>query len=99
MKIFLFVAVRLSESLYTVKSIGEHGMHLDKLNRLVGFAGTENSCLPAGIFEAKQFDATAKPHLRFSERESNRSTNATLSGHSMYIDSDISEELRNKVEF
>ncbi|KDO73676.1 hypothetical protein CISIN_1g009146mg [Citrus sinensis] len=84
--------VRLSESLYTVKSIDEHGMHLDKLNRLVGFAGTENSCLPAGIYEAKQFNATGK-----HERDSNRSMNSTLSGCSMYVDSDVSEELRNKV--
>lgn len=86
--------MRLSESLYTVKSIDEHGMHLDKLNRLVGFAGTENSCLPAGIYEAKQFNATGK-----HERDSNRSMNSTLSGCSMYVDSDVSEELRNKVEF
>lgn len=64
-------------------------MQLDKLNRLVGFTGTENSCLPAGIYEGKQF----------SGRESNASTNFTLSGHSLYIDSDISEELRNKVTF
>ncbi|KAH9653036.1 brct domain-containing DNA repair protein-related [Citrus sinensis] len=84
--------LRLSESLYTVKSIDEHGMHLDKLNRLVGFAGTENSCLPAGIYEAKQFNATGK-----HERDSNRSMNSTLSGCSMYVDSDVSEELRNKV--
>ncbi|KAK1550671.1 hypothetical protein Q3G72_022869 [Acer saccharum] len=55
--------VRLSESLYTVKSFGEHGMHLDKLNRLVGFTGSENSCLPADISEElrnKVFEAAAK---------------------------------------
>ncbi|KAL9442073.1 hypothetical protein AB3S75_020559 [Citrus x aurantiifolia] len=57
--------VRLSESLYTVKSIDEH---------------------------AKQFNATGK-----HERDSNRSMNSTLSGCSMYVDSDVSEELRNKV--
>ncbi|KAI9192159.1 hypothetical protein LWI28_019009 [Acer negundo] len=89
--------VRLSESLYTVKSIGEHGMHLDKLNRLVGFTGTENSCLPAGIYESKQHDKTGKPNLQFSDKDSNRSPGPTLSGHYMYVDSDISEELRNKV--
>ncbi|KAH7574473.1 hypothetical protein JRO89_XS03G0300600 [Xanthoceras sorbifolium] len=89
--------VRLSESLYTVKSIGEHGMHLDKLNRLVGFSGTENSCLPAGIYESKQHDKTRKPNLQFSDKESNRSTDSTLSGHYIYVDSDISEELQNKV--
>ncbi|KAK3213278.1 hypothetical protein Dsin_017984 [Dipteronia sinensis] len=89
--------VRLSESLYTVKSIGEHGMHLDKLNRFVGFTGIENSCLPAGIYESKQYDKTGKPNLQFSDKDSNRSPGLTLSGHYMYVDSDISEELRNKV--
>ncbi|TXG61776.1 hypothetical protein EZV62_013139 [Acer yangbiense] len=89
--------VRLSESLYTVKSFGEHGMHLDKLNRLVGFTGSENSCLPAGIYESKQYDKTGKPNLQFSDKDSNRSPGPALSGHYMYVDSDISEELRNKV--
>ncbi|XP_031287014.1 uncharacterized protein LOC116145708 isoform X1 [Pistacia vera] len=87
--------VRLKESLYTVKSIKEYGMHLDKLNRLQ--TGTNNSCFPAGIYDAKQFDVNAKPNKHFSERDSNRSMDSTLSGHSMYVDSDISEELRNKV--
>lgn len=90
--------VRLSESLYYVKNVGENGVRMDELNRLIGFSGAENSCLPAGMFEnAKQSVMTEDPHLWFSGRESKRSVDSTLSGHSMFIDSDISTELRNKV--
>lgn len=89
--------MRLSESLYTVKSIGEHGMHLDKLNRLVGFTGSENSCLPAGVYESKQYHKTGTPKLQFPEKDTNRNSSLTLSGHHMYVDPEISEELRVKV--
>uniref|UniRef100_A0A2N9FIL9 BRCT domain-containing protein n=1 Tax=Fagus sylvatica TaxID=28930 RepID=A0A2N9FIL9_FAGSY len=87
--------VRLSETLYSVKNSGENGMRLDEFNRLAGFSGTENSCLPVVTHGAKQFDMIEKP--RFSGREFNRSSGSTLSGHSMYVDPDISAELRNKV--
>ncbi|KAM3759052.1 hypothetical protein ACB098_01G091800 [Castanea mollissima] len=87
--------VRLSESLYSVKNCGENGMRLDELNRLAGFSGTENSCLPVGTLGAKKFDMIEKS--RFSGREFNRSTSSTLSGHSLYVDPDISAELHNKV--
>ncbi|XP_044479540.1 uncharacterized protein LOC123206417 isoform X1 [Mangifera indica] len=87
--------VRLKESLYTVKSIKEYGMHLDYLNRLQ--TGADNSCLPAGIHDAKWLDVNAKPKKHFSERDSNRSIDSTLSGYSLYVDSEISKELQNKV--
>ena len=70
-------------------------MRLDELNRLAGFSGTENSCLPVGTYGAKKFDMIEKS--RFSGRELNRSTGSTLSGHSLYVDPGISAELRNKV--
>ncbi|KAK9946783.1 hypothetical protein M0R45_012229 [Rubus argutus] len=89
--------VRLSESLYSIKSFGQNGIRLDELNRLVGFSGTENSCLPVGANGTKHLSTIEE--AQFSERESNcnRSSDSTLSGHSMYIDLDISAELRNKV--
>lgn len=91
--------MRLNESLYHVKNVGENGVHKDEMNRLVGFSGAENSCLPVGLFEnAKQSVMTEDPQLWFSGRESKRSMDSTLSGNSMFIDSDISVELRNKVE-
>ncbi|KAM2969076.1 hypothetical protein FF2_016233 [Malus domestica] len=92
--------VRLSESLYSIKSFGENGMRLDELNRLVGFSGTENSCLPIGVRGAKQLDTNDEPRVSFRGREAIRSTDSshsTLSGHSIYVDLDISSELRNKV--
>ncbi|KAK6273781.1 BRCT domain - like 10 [Theobroma cacao] len=89
--------VRLSESLYTVKGVGEHGTRVDELNRLVRSTATESSCLPAGFHEGKKFGMMEKPNVRFSGRDPNKSMDATLSGHTMYIDSDISDELRSKV--
>ncbi|XWS26497.1 hypothetical protein CRYUN_Cryun26dG0036900 [Craigia yunnanensis] len=89
--------VRLSESLYTVKGVGEHGMRVDELNRLVGSTASESSCLPAGFHETKKIDMIEKPLVTFSGRVPNKSMGSTLSGHTMYIDSDISDELRNKV--
>ncbi|OMO86446.1 hypothetical protein COLO4_21162 [Corchorus olitorius] len=89
--------VRLSESLYTVKGVGEHSMRVDELSRLAGSTATESSCLPAGFHEAKKFDMVGKPYVQFSGRGPDKSADSTLSGHTMYIDSDISDELRNKV--
>lgn len=91
--------MRLSESLYSVQSSVENGMRLDELNWLAGFSGIETSCLPVGTNGAKRFDMIEDPHLWFSGREFKRSTESTLSGNSMYIDPDISAELRNKVNF
>ena len=93
-----FTAVRLSESLYNMKGVGEHGTRVDELNRFVSTA-SESSCLPAGFHEAKKIGMTEKPHVRFSGRDPNKSMDSTLSGHTIYIDSDISDELRNKVTF
>ncbi|XVF48784.1 hypothetical protein PTKIN_Ptkin03bG0216500 [Pterospermum kingtungense] len=88
--------VRLSESLYNVKGVGEHGTRADELNRLVPTA-FESSCLPANIYEAKKTDLMEKPYVQFSGRDPNKSMDSMLSGHTMYIDSDISDQLRNKV--
>ncbi|GLT25651.1 hypothetical protein SLA2020_007690 [Shorea laevis] len=88
--------VRLSESLYTVKSVGENSKRIDELKRLAGFSA-EKSCLPAGFHEAIKFDMIEKPHLCSVGGDSSRSLELTLSGHTMYIDSDISKELRKKV--
>lgn len=88
--------VRLSESLYTVKNTGENGARVDELNRLVGVT-SEKSCLPAGLYEAKKFDSIEKPHLQSSWEDSNRNTDSSLSGRTIFIDADISNELRKKV--
>ncbi|XP_012077172.1 uncharacterized protein LOC105638063 isoform X2 [Jatropha curcas] len=89
--------VRLSESLYSLKTVGENDVRLDDLNRLVGFGGAENSCLPVSINDAKKYDVTEALHKQSSGRSSTKSIEPVLSGNSMYIDSDISDEMRNKV--
>lgn len=90
--------MRLNESLYNVKSFGEDDAHLDQMNRLAGFSGSENSCLPVGTRGAKQSEMLEKQHLSCSGGDSNRSNDCMLSGHSLYVDLDISPELRKKVK-
>ncbi|KAJ6382581.1 hypothetical protein OIU77_031094 [Salix suchowensis] len=89
--------VRLSESLYSVKSVGENGACLDEMNRLVGFTGAENVCLPVGINDAKQFNKSEALHQLSSGRSPIKSIGLNMSGNSMYVDSDISDDLRSKV--
>ncbi|GAV80702.1 PTCB-BRCT domain-containing protein [Cephalotus follicularis] len=88
--------VRLSESLYSIKSIIENVMHLDELDLLTGFNGSDNSCLPAGICEAKQLDMIGT-HPRFSATESPKSMDSALAGQTLYVDSEISAEMHKKV--
>lgn len=91
--------MRLSEPLYTVKKVGEDGMHMNDLDRLVGFTGAENSCLPAGLRESpKQLGMLEEPHKWLSGGEARKSSGSILSNHVMYVDLDISPELRSKVE-
>ncbi|TYH63445.1 hypothetical protein ES332_D07G193200v1 [Gossypium tomentosum] len=85
--------VRLSESLYTVKGVEEHAARVDELNRLAGSTASESSCLVAGFHEAKKLDMIGKPNVRYSGRVLNRSMDSVLSGHTIYINSDISVEL------
>lgn len=85
--------VRLSESLYSVRCIGENGM----LNQLAGLPGAEKSCLPLGVFEdERQLSTIWQGHLRTSRKEL-LSGDAVLSSESIYVDSDVSAELKKKV--
>ncbi|XP_040931257.1 uncharacterized protein [Gossypium hirsutum] len=86
---------RLSESVYTVKGIGECSPRVDELNLLVG--STDSSCLPSGFQETKKIKTIKKLQLRSSDRISDKCMDSALSGHTVYIDSNISGELWNKV--
>jgi hypothetical protein len=90
----LFATVRLTESLYSLKSHGDNSMPSDDFRLLPGYTNTGN-CLPAKIHEIKHTHH-GEEFQRFSGRESNRSL-ATLSGSSIYVDPSISSELQNKV--
>ncbi|KAL5074504.1 hypothetical protein RYX36_013488 [Vicia faba] len=88
--------VRLTESLYSLKSYGDNNMHLDDFRQLKGYTNTGN-CLPARIHETKH-SHRAEEFLRFSDKEeSNRNLDSTLSGCSIYVDPHISTELQKKV--
>ncbi|XP_011657362.1 uncharacterized protein LOC101211759 [Cucumis sativus] len=89
--------VRLSESLYTIKSLGENSGRLDELKHLAGSGGDGNSCLPVGIHGVEQNDTIGDSQLSFSKKDRDRRMDSNLSGQSMYIDTDISPELRHKV--
>lgn len=95
--VFFFFAVRLSESVYTVKGVGECSPRVDELNLLVG--PTDSSCLPSGFHETKKIKTIKKLQLRSSDRISDKCMDSALSGHTVYIDSNISGELWNKVIF
>ncbi|GAU26677.1 hypothetical protein TSUD_314530 [Trifolium subterraneum] len=87
--------LRLTESLYSLKSHGDNNMHLDDFRLLPGYTNAGN-CLPAKIHEINHTHH-AEEFQRFSGRESNRSLDSTLSGCSIYVDPSISSELQNKV--
>lgn len=91
--------MRLSESLYSVKHAGEDGMPLRELNQLIGLSGSEKSCLPLGFFEDEKSLSTIWRHHLQSSRKELRTGGAVLSSDCIYVDSDISTELRKKVKF
>uniref|UniRef100_A0A2P2L8B5 BRCT domain-containing protein n=1 Tax=Rhizophora mucronata TaxID=61149 RepID=A0A2P2L8B5_RHIMU len=89
--------VRLSESLYSVKNVGENSVRLDDLNNLVGFSAARNSCFPLANNNGKQCDMTEGAHKHSLEKSFSRSADSILLNNSMYIDLDISHELQKKV--
>lgn len=91
---FMFAPVRLSESLYSVKGVGQGGLSVDDIDGLVQRASRQHSCLPVALPEnSKRADMIEEP-LMHAEREPKR---RTLLGHAFYVDGDVSDELRSKV--
>ncbi|KAH1244661.1 DNA topoisomerase 2-binding protein 1 [Glycine max] len=88
--------VRLSESHYRVKSYGDNNTRLEDFRLLPEYRNAENSCFPARIHQSNQANSVEELQ-RFTGRESNRNSDSTLSGCSIYVDPGISSELRNKV--
>ncbi|XP_010548487.1 PREDICTED: uncharacterized protein LOC104819895 [Tarenaya hassleriana] len=72
--------VRMSESLYSVKKVGQNNANVDGLSR---FLGPEIVCHSGTIDQGVHF-GTSELYL-------------ALSQHFVYVDSDISDDLRNKV--
>lgn len=84
--------VRLSESLYAVKSCRENYMAKDDLNKI----GKGNSCHPVAMLEnVKQSNLIPRSKLHSLEEQKRRGS--IFSSQTFYVDPDVSAELRNKV--
>ncbi|VFQ60155.1 unnamed protein product [Cuscuta campestris] len=89
---------RLSESLYGVK-VAEEGVSFDVFNRLGHNGDSQTSCIPMGTIEhLKKLNLIEEPQPNALDRESvKRTIISPLSGYSLYVDVDVSDELRCKV--
>ncbi|KAL1199495.1 hypothetical protein V5N11_008715 [Cardamine amara subsp. amara] len=87
--------LRMSESLYNVKQLGQNSGKADDLSRVFDL---ESICRPRPIQQAAHFGTSKKYNqVSSSGTESATSEDVTLADHSMYVDLDVSDELRLKV--
>ncbi|CAM0951520.1 unnamed protein product [Alopecurus aequalis] len=89
--------MRLDESLYSIKNIGENGRPLGEFNRLVGVPVSENSCLPPMIFQDKACSDTTHKHRLQAHREEPEHDVFVFTNHTIYIDPGISGEMKKKI--
>ncbi|RID66452.1 hypothetical protein BRARA_D01591 [Brassica rapa] len=85
--------LRMSESLYKVKQFGQNSEKVDELTCVFDL---EPVCHPRTIQQAVHFGKSTKPPHQVSS-SGTESEDMTLSHHSIFVDSDISDELRLKV--
>ncbi|CAH8319365.1 unnamed protein product [Eruca vesicaria subsp. sativa] len=87
--------IRMSESLYKVKQLGKGSEKVDQLSRVFD---VESICRPRIIQQAVHFGTSTKYHqVSSSGTVTDTSEDMTLADHSIYIDSDISDDLRVKL--
>ncbi|CAH2060848.1 unnamed protein product [Thlaspi arvense] len=87
--------LRMSESLYNVKQLGQNSETVDEL---CGVFDLEPRCCPRPNQQAVHLGTSKKYHqVSSSGLDSGTSEDMTLADHSIYVDSDISDELRLKV--
>jgi hypothetical protein len=89
--------VRLDESLYSIKNIGENGLPPREFNRLVGVPVSENSCLPPVIYQDKACADTIRKHPLQTPRSEDGHDQFIFKNETIYIDPGISGEMRKKV--
>ncbi|WOK96379.1 hypothetical protein Cni_G05086 [Canna indica] len=88
---------RLSETLYSVKSIGENGLPLGESNRLAGLPSSERSCLPSPAFkDDKSLGRGWQPPIKPPKNE-HTIGGSVFFNSSIYVDSEISDDLKKKV--
>ncbi|CAN6841855.1 unnamed protein product [Brassica oleracea] len=89
--------LRMSESLYIVKQLGQNSEKVDELRCVIDL---EPVCRPRTIQQAVNSGKSTKPHHQVSSSGTESGTSEdmiTLSHHSIFVDSNISDELRLKV--
>ncbi|XP_037432641.1 uncharacterized protein LOC119299547 [Triticum dicoccoides] len=89
--------MRLDESLYSIKNIGENGLPLGESNRLVGLPVNEKSCLPPMIFQDKACSDTTRKHQLQAHREEPEHDVFVFTNETIYIDPGISGEMKKKI--
>uniref|UniRef100_A0ACD5YFY1 Uncharacterized protein n=1 Tax=Avena sativa TaxID=4498 RepID=A0ACD5YFY1_AVESA len=90
--------MRLDESLYSIKNVGENGRPLGEFNRLAGAPVDEKSCLPPMVFQDKACsDTTQKHHQLQAHREEPEHDVFLFTDHTIYIDPGISGEMKKKI--
>ncbi|XP_074558986.1 uncharacterized protein LOC141814925 isoform X1 [Curcuma longa] len=88
---------RLSETLYSVKSVGENALPSGDLNRIVGVPGSDKSCLPSPSFEdGKSLGRGWQTPIKAPNKEQILSE-PVFSNNFIYIDSEISDDMKKKV--
>ncbi|CAL5081639.1 unnamed protein product [Urochloa decumbens] len=89
--------MRLDESLYAIKNIGENGLPLGEFNRRVGVPVDEKSCLPPIIFQDKACsDTTREPPLQTPRNETG-GDELVFEDDTIYVDPGISGEMKKKI--
>lgn len=89
---------RLDESVYSVNSVVHPGLPLEEFSQLVAITNAEYSCLPLISREDnKSLSISLQSHSQSVGKEVSKTAGSILSGHCLYIDTDVSSELHKKV--
>ncbi|PAN12621.1 hypothetical protein PAHAL_2G278600 [Panicum hallii] len=89
--------MRLDESLYAIKNIGENGLPLGEFNRFIGVPVDEKSCLPPMIFQDKACSDTTRKHPTQTPRKESGNDELVFMNDTIYIDHGISGEMKKKI--
>lgn len=89
--------MRLDESLYAIKNIGENGLPLGEVNRFIGVPVHEKSCLPPMIYQDKACSNTIRKHLPQAPRKESSNHELIFMNDIIYIDPGVSNEMKKKV--
>ncbi|NP_001333458.1 uncharacterized protein LOC103632816 [Zea mays] len=89
--------MRLDESLYAIKSIGENGVPPGEFSRLVGVPVNEKSCLPPLIFQDKACSDMTQKHSLQTPGNGGGHDGLVFMNDTIYIDPGISDEMRKKI--